>query len=129
MNDEQKTSLAENRTDWAEKRTDWAEDRTLLANERTYSGWMRTALAAAVVGLAIEAIFKETEPTWLAKACSSAFILLGIILIINAHINSTKLLDKLNAHAAEPSTNGKLIWVTGLYTVGAFGITALLWMI
>ena len=68
------------KNDLAEDRTDLAEDRTLLANERTFSGWARTALASIGIGIGFNALFKPVEPTWVAKAIATLFLLLAAFL-------------------------------------------------
>lgn len=86
------------RTDLAEDRTDLAEDRTLLANERTFSGWARTATACIGIGLGFNALFTPVDPTWVAKAIATAFILLGIFLVIAAERRARALHKRLTAH-------------------------------
>ncbi len=86
-----KQELAEDRTEEATERTDLAEDRTLLANERTFAGWCRTSLACVGVGLGFQAIFKDMEPTWVAKAIATVLISLGIYVIWQAERRASRL--------------------------------------
>lgn len=126
MSDE---SLAQKRTQWAEDRTDWAEDRTVLANERTYAGWLRTGLAAVVVGLATQALFAKADPTWLAKAAATAFIAIGTAIFFLAWRNACRVLDRLDTHAAEPIARGHLATIAGLFTIASVIVIAVLWLI
>lgn len=82
----------------AEDRTDLAEDRTLLANERTFSGWARTAMASIGVGIGLNALFRPVEPTWVAKAIATVFILLGIFLVAAAERRACAVQGRLTAH-------------------------------
>ena len=86
------------KTELAEDRTDLAEDRTLLANERTFSGWARTAMASIGIGIGFNALFKLVEPTWVAKAIATIFILLGIFLTISAERRAASVQRRLDAH-------------------------------
>ncbi len=121
--------LAEERTDLAEERTDWAEDRTVLANERTYAGWMRTGLASVGMGLAFNAIFRATEPTWLAKAVATLFVAIGVFIFWSAWRQSCKVLERLHAHAASPLPSSKLGMITGFFIAGSIALGIVLWIL
>ena len=71
------------KNDLAESRTDWAEDRTILANERTFAGWMRTGMACVAVAIGLRAVFGEFEPTWVAKAVASVFIIAALYVYLS----------------------------------------------
>ena len=111
----------------AHNRTDLAEDRTLLANERTFAGWGRTALASIGIGLGFQALFKSVEPTWVAKAIATLFILLGIYLIWNAERRATKVATRLDSHQVEfePFTNFRVMAI--VLTISAGLLIAALW--
>lgn len=121
--------LAEERTDLAEDRTDWAEDRTVLANERTYAGWMRTGLAAVGVGLGFQAIFRTTEPVWVAKAVASVFIAISVFIFWSAWRHAEKVKERLASHAASPLPSSRLGLVTGFFIFGATALGAVLWVL
>ena len=121
--------LAEARTKLAEERTDWAEDRTVLANERTYAGWMRTGLASVGLGLGFQAIFRATDPTWVAKAVATMFILIGIFIFWSAWRHSCKVLERLHAHVAEPLQSSRIGLVTSLFIVGSLALVIVLWIL
>ncbi len=126
MND---NSLSEQRTELAEERTDWAEDRTVLANERTYAGWMRTGMASMAIGLGFQAIFGEFEGAPLAKTVATFFILIGAVIIISAWRNAKKVAARMNSHAANPLPPSQMSLITGLYLLGAAGMTTVLWLL
>ncbi|MBT8473554.1 MAG: DUF202 domain-containing protein [Marinicaulis sp.] len=115
--------------DLAEKRTDWAEDRTLLANERTYAGWMRTGLASVGLGLGFQAIFKETDPTWAAKAVATIFILIGVAIFWGAWRNARDVQSRLHAHAAQTQSPRRLGLFTILFIAGSLSLTVVLWLL
>lgn len=111
----------------AEERTHWAEDRTILANERTYSGWLRTGFAAIAVGLGFQAVFGEAESVWLAKVGATVFVLMGPIVVALACSSAGKVLDRLNSHAAEPSSRKRMKVLTALSCIGSLILLVVLW--
>ena len=121
--------LAEERTDLAEDRTDWAEDRTVLANERTYAGWMRTGLASVGMGLAFNAIFRATDPTWLAKSVATIFVAIGIFIFWSAWRHAVKVKKRLHSHAAEPLPSSRLGMITGFFIFGSAALGVVLWIL
>jgi putative membrane protein len=121
--------LAEDRTDLAEERTNWAEDRTILANERTYAGWMRTGLASAGIGLGFQAIFREIDPTWLAKAGATVFLTLAIVVFWAAQDKACSLMKRLDAHTAEPMGRANYRRISIMFVVSTITLGALLWLL
>ena len=111
----------------AQDRTDLAEDRTLLANERTFSGWARTAMASIGIGIGFNALFQPVEPTWVAKAIATIFILLGIFLVIAAERRACSVQTRLTAHKVGDvgSTNFKIMAVA--ISIGASALIVALW--
>lgn len=119
----------DDKTEWAELRTDWAEDRTGMANERTFAGWMRTALAAVAVGLGLNAVFRDLEPTWVAKAVSSIFIAAAIFILWAAQRAASGTRERINRHAVTPQTTGRLTVMAVVLTVASLATGAILWML
>lgn len=119
----------EDKSQLAQDRTDWAEDRTLLANERTFAGWLRTGLAAAAVGLGLNAIFRQTEPTWLAKSGATVFFIIAILIFYLAWRSACQLEARLNSHAAEPMAKSHFGTYSLLLSAGVFSTCALLWLL
>lgn len=124
----EKTST-QDRTELAEKRTDWAEDRTVLANERTFAGWMRTGLAAAGLGLGFNAVFKQVEPTWLAKAVATVFIAISILIFLAAFRSARSVIGKMDSHSVEPVKAGHLSVITILFIAGDLALATVLWIL
>ncbi|MEH6487928.1 DUF202 domain-containing protein [Hyphomonas oceanitis] len=117
------------RQDLAEDRTDWAEDRTLLANERTFASWMRTGLASAALGLGFNAVFKAVDPTWLAKAVATAFILAALAIYVLAYRNARRVETRMNCHSVEPVGAGSLLWVAAILGLATGALGIVLWII
>lgn len=113
----------------AKERTEWAEDRTILANERTFAGWMRTGLAAVGIGLGFQAIFKEVEPTWLAKLAATIFICIGILTFYAAWRSGTTVLSRLDSHAAQPLPRRRLGIISFLFSSGSLVLVIVIWLL
>lgn len=111
----------------AADRTDLAEDRTLLANERTFSGWARTAMASIGIAVGFSALFRPVQPTWVAKAIATLFLLLAIFLIVAAERRASAVQTRLDAHNIHDlSTVNFRIMAVGL-SLGAVALAAALW--
>lgn len=120
---------SEQRTELAEKRTDWAEDRTLLANERTFAGWMRTGLASAGLGLGFNAVFKQVEPTWLAKSVATIFIAISILIFLAAFRSARSVIARMDCHTVEPIKARHLSVITLLFIAGDLALGVVLWIL
>lgn len=117
------------KTEWAERRTDWAEDRTVLANERTFAGWMRTALASVAVGLGLQAVFRDLEPTWAAKAAASVFVAAAVLLIWAAERAAARTSRRIDNHEVRSQSRVRLRIIAVLLSVGAIATGVILWML
>ena len=117
------------RTQWAEARTDWAEDRTVLASERTFAGWMRTALASVAVGLGLQAVFRDIEPTWAAKGAASVFIAAALFLIWVAERAAARTSRKVDNHEVRSQSRVRLRIIAVILSLGAIAIGVILWML
>ena len=116
-------------TAWAEDRTDWAEDRTLLANERTFAGWTRTGLATLALALGLSAVFRQTEPTYLAKAVAMVFVALAVGVFIGAFLEARCVVRRMNAHAVAPVSALRLAVMTAALVIAAVMVGGLLWLL
>ena len=114
-------------TKLAVDRTDLAEDRTLLANERTFSGWARTAMASIGIGIGFNALFAKVEPSWVAKAIATLFLLLAIFLVVSAKRRACRLQDRLSSDNVinVATINFKVMAVA--VSVGAASLTVAIW--
>ena len=113
----------------AQDRTDWAEDRTILANERTFAAWIRTGMGALVVALALQAVFRDFEPTWLAKSVASVFVFAAVCIFWAAHRSATQTQKRLNGHHTQTQSNRTMLALSILFTCAAIAVGAILWLL
>jgi putative membrane protein len=125
MND----SSDKSRSGLAEERTNWAEDRTLLANERTFAGWIRTGMGSLALALGLQALFREAEPTWIAKAVATVFVVIGIVIFWSARLNAHDVIKRLDSHSADPVSGTHLSWISAALTTGAVLVGVVLWIL
>jgi putative membrane protein len=112
-----------------EERTDLSEDRTLLANERTFGGWMRTGLAAVGVALGLHALFRSTEPLWVAKAIATAFILCGLFVFWAAERRALRIRDRLSAHEVALASHRTLRLVAIALGAASLSLILAVWIL
>lgn len=112
----------------AEARTKMAEDRTIMAVERTFAGWIRTAFGAIAIGLGFRALFGELEPTWLAKAIATLFILMSIWMSVGAANRACDSLGKMHEHAFDGLRQRQLRWIAYAVAAGAALLVLGLWV-
>lgn len=117
------------KTDLAENRTDWAEDRTILANERTFAGWMRTGMAAVAVAIGLRAVFREFEPTWVAKSVSTIFIIAALYVYWAAQASAAETQKRLHDHHANAQPNARLKILAVILAIASAGVGVILWML
>lgn len=117
----------ENRDEQAEQRTRWSEDRTVLANERTFSSWMGTGLGAIGVAIGLKAVFGAFEPTWMAKAVASLFLIAAILIFWSARRQALKTLKRLSENDAEAQPVRNFTILAVVLTISALATGAVLW--
>ena len=110
-------------------RTEWAEDRTILANERTFAGWMRTGMAALGMALGLKAVFGDFEPTWMAKAAATIFVVIAVLIFYAAQRNSCRAQDRIDSHLTTPQSSTRFKFLATLLSVGAVATGAILWFL
>ena len=118
-----------NKDELAKDRTDWAEDRTILANERTFAGWMRTGMACVGVALGLKAVFRDFEPTWIAKATASIFIAASILIFVSAYLQSAKTSQRMDSHDADKQSSRYTGFITAIMIMGACATGLILWFL
>ena len=111
----------------AENRTDWAEDRTILANERTFAGWMRTGMASLAVAIGLRAVFGAFEPTWMAKAVATIFVLVAIYIFWAAQESARQTLDRLNDNQAHAQPARRMQTLAAIFAFGSLCVGGVLW--
>lgn len=110
-------------------RTDLAEDRTILANERTFAGWVRTALACVAIGVGFQALFQRMNPPWVPRAIATAFLLLGIVLVVLAERRAAAVMTRLSTHVVETAKAMNLRLFTAIIALGATALIAAIWLV
>lgn len=113
----------------AENRTEWAEDRTILANERTFASWMRTGMGSLAVALGLQAVFRDFEPTWIAKALAEVFVLVALIIFWGAWRRSVLTRKRMEEHDTDGQTRNMMGLISASLAIGAFGTGLVLWWI
>ncbi|EAR50766.1 hypothetical protein OG2516_09213 [Oceanicola granulosus HTCC2516] len=113
----------------AQERTDWAEDRTILANERTFAGWMRTGMAGLAVAIGLKAVFGAFEPTWVAKAVATVFVVVAIIIFVSAAQQSRRAQQRIDSHIVKTQSSNRMTLVAAVLTIGSVGVAAVLWLL
>ncbi len=113
----------------AEDRTDLAEDRTIQATERTFAGWLRTAFAAIGIGLAFRAVFGDFDPSWLAKAIATMFVIMGAIIAFTAEQRARKTFLRLSPHEIDAPNLPNIRWMSWSVIAGAIALIAGFWFL
>ncbi len=111
----------------AEDRTDWAEDRTILANERTFAGWMRTGMASLALAVGLNAVFQESEPTWLPKLVSTLFVAVAIFIFWAAQNSAVKTCMRLDEHQTDPQPVRRVRMLAAVFAFAAVCVGGVLW--
>lgn len=117
-----------NRSD-GDLRTDLAEDRTLLANERTFAAWLRTGLTMVGVGLGVNALYRAVEPTFVAKAISSIFVLLAVVVFCNALGREVSVRRRLEPSVVSPVRRSKARLLVITLSLTSLGLVAAMWLL
>ncbi len=116
-----------NSNELAQDRTDWAEDRTILANERTFAGWMRTGMASTALAVGLRAVFGEFEPTWVAKAIATVFIIVAVYIFWAAQQSACQTLSRLNDNEAHAQPRNRMRVLSTIFSIAVIGVGAILW--
>ena len=114
------------KTELAEDRTELAQDRTVLANERTFAGWLRTGFAAIGIGLGFHVLFQAMSPAWVPKAIATAFLLIGIYIVVVAERRARRVLARMDAHQVSEMRPANLRVISVL---GAVALIAATWLL
>ena len=120
---------APDKTDLAQARTDMAEDRTVLANERTFAGWMRTGFAAVGIGLGFNILFEAMQPRWVPKAIATAFLLIGIYVIVVAERRARRVVGRMDPHDVSEMQPANLRVIAGVSVAATLALIAAIWML
>lgn len=110
-------------------RTEMSEDRTVLAMERTFAGWFRSALTAVGIGLGFQALFTKMDPTWVPKGIATAFMLIGIALLVSGERRAADVLSHLNAHKVDPVRGRRLRLLAAGTSIVIVALIAAMWLL
>lgn len=110
-------------------RDDLAEDRTILANERTFGSWMRTSLGCIAIGVGFRGLFSAMEPAWVPKAIATAFLMLGVLVIVLAERRAAAVLQRLKSHEVVTAKRMNLRLFAALVALGATALAAAIWLL
>lgn len=86
-------------------------------------------MSSVAIGLGFQAIFRDAEPTWLAKSTATLFIAIGVIIFAGAYVSSRKVLARLQAHEIEPLPRRHLALVCSALIAGSVVVGVILWLL
>lgn len=118
-----------NKIELAEDRTDLAEDRTVLANERTFAGWLRTGFTSIGIGLGFHVLFEAMRPLWVPKAIATAFLLIGMYVIVVAERRACRVLGRMDAHKVSEMQPANLRVITVMSVLATIALIAAIWLL
>lgn len=111
----------------AEDRTDLAEDRTIMAVERTMASWMGSGMGMIGLGLGLRALFGAFEPSWVAKAMATFFMVMAIIIVQSAKNRMCKAIARMSPSWVDaPNTRGMKLVAYGI-SAGAVLVGVGIW--
>lgn len=113
----------------AEDRTDLAEDRTVLANERTFAGWMRTGFASVGIGLGFHVLFEAMQPPWVPKAIATAFLLIGVYVIVVAERRACRVIARMDSHQVSEMKPANLRVIAAVSVLATAALIAAIWLL
>jgi putative membrane protein len=113
----------------AEDRTDLAEDRTVLANERTFAGWMRTGFASIGIGLGFNVLFDAMQPAWVPKAIATAFLSIGIYVIVVAERRACRVVARMNSHQVSEMKPANLRVIMVVSVLATLALIGAIWLL
>ncbi len=113
--------------DDSKQRTQLSHDRTIMANERTFNSWTGTGLGVPTVAIGLKAVFGAFEPTWIAKAVASLFVVIAIFVFYAALRQAGKTLKRLDETAFEPVTSKNFCTLSILLILASLATGAILW--
>ncbi len=100
-----------------------------MANERTFSSWMGTGLGAIGVSIGFQAVFKEFEPTWLAKSTATLFLIIALMIFWSAQRNACKTFDRLKERDVEATQSRSYVILAAVMSIAAIGTGIVLWFL
>lgn len=84
-------------------------------------------MASLGIAIGLSAVFKEAEPTWVAKSVAMIFVVIALIIFQMARRAACKVQSRLDSHRAEPPGTGGIAMITTVFSIGAVATGAILW--
>ena len=88
---------------------------------------MRSSLACIAIGVGFHALFNKVEPAWLPRLIATAFLALGVMVILLAERRATAVMTRLSPHTIEAAKRMNLRLFAATVTLGAVGLTIAIW--
>ncbi|MBU2533519.1 MAG: DUF202 domain-containing protein [Alphaproteobacteria bacterium] len=88
---------------------------------------MRTGLSSVAVGLAVQAIFYESQPTWLAKLGATLFVIIGIVVFMFAFRSARYVLSRLESQSTNPVSKTGMSLIAILFVLASLFLDVILW--
>lgn len=98
----------------------------MLAAERTFSGWVRTALAAAGVAIGLHAVFGPFQPTWVPKLAATVFLSAAQLILVGSWLQNLKSRRRLSSEVARLQPRARMGLLVSLLTIGNLAIAVVL---
>jgi len=86
-------------------------------------------MTSLAVALGFQALFRSTEPTWLAQLGASVFVCVGMVVFWAAFASAHKVLNRLDSHDGSPTSRRRLLFVTVAATIGSLTLLLALWLL
>ncbi len=101
--------------------------RTHLANERTYLAWIRSALAALAVGIAIARFLPDFQsgPRWPYLVLGLGFCVLGLIMVVLGFLRARQVGRSLERGGFSPLSDSAITLMAAIGLILAFATIAI----
>ena len=86
-------------------------------------------MAAVAGAIGLGDVFREFEPTWVAKSVSSVFIVAALYVYWAAQASAAETQKRLDDHHANPQPNGRLKILAVILAIASAGTGVILWML
>ncbi len=88
-----------------------------------------TGLGALAVALGLQALFRDFEPTWAAKAVASVFVIAALCIFWSGHRSAVSTLTRLDGHKTVSLSRRRMAFLSALLCLAALAVGATLWLL